>query len=95
MNSAELILTCLQKAGVEVVFGIPGEENTDFMMALEALDLDFVLTRHEQGAAFMAPRCLFFHALAWCLESIDGCGGCFSRLRTHDRSDGASGSGPP
>tara|TARA_B100000676_G_C17977905_1_gene787227 strand:- start:179 stop:457 length:279 start_codon:yes stop_codon:yes gene_type:complete len=37
------------------VFGVPGEENADFMMSLEQSDqIKFILTRHEQGAAFMA-----------------------------------------
>ncbi|MEJ2131394.1 MAG: thiamine pyrophosphate-binding protein, partial [Gammaproteobacteria bacterium] len=37
------------------MFGVPGEENADFMMSLEESEnIRFVLTRHEQGAAFMA-----------------------------------------
>jgi acetolactate synthase-1/2/3 large subunit len=53
-NGADLLVECLEAAGIEVVYGIPGEENTDLMMALEASSIRFVLTRHEQGAAFMA-----------------------------------------
>ncbi len=53
MNAAELFVQCLQAEGVEYVFGVPGEENADIMMALEAAGVPFVLTRHEQGAAFM------------------------------------------
>jgi acetolactate synthase-1/2/3 large subunit len=34
---------------------VPGEENADFMMSLEqSKSIRFILTRHEQGAAFMA-----------------------------------------
>ncbi|MDQ6978611.1 MAG: acetolactate synthase large subunit, partial [Mariprofundaceae bacterium] len=41
--------------GIDTIFGVPGEENADFMMALKAsTSIRFVLTRHEQGAAFMA-----------------------------------------
>ena len=54
MNTAELLVLCLQAEGVEYIFGIPGEENADFIMAIEAAGMRFVLTRHEQGAAFMA-----------------------------------------
>jgi acetolactate synthase-1/2/3 large subunit len=39
---------------MEYIFGVPGEENAAFMMALEASTVKFILTRHEQGAAFMA-----------------------------------------
>jgi acetolactate synthase-1/2/3 large subunit len=54
MKAAELFVRCLEAEGVEYVFGVPGEENAHFMMALDDSPLRFVLTRHEQGAAFMA-----------------------------------------
>ena len=54
MNGAELFVSCLQEAGVRIIYGVPGEENTHLMMALQASDIRFVLTRHEQAAAFMA-----------------------------------------
>ena len=54
MNTAELLVQCLQAEGVEYIFGVPGEENADFVMAVEAANMPFILTRHEQGAAFMA-----------------------------------------
>ena len=55
MNAAELFVRCLEAEGVEYIFGVPGEENAHFMMALETSDsIKFILTRHEQGAAFMA-----------------------------------------
>ena len=53
MNTAELFVKCLESEGVKRIFGVPGEENADFMMALEKSSIDFVLCRHEQGAAFM------------------------------------------
>ncbi|WP_205875973.1 acetolactate synthase large subunit [Mycobacterium camsae] len=53
-TAAELIVKCLENEGVTVVFGIPGEENIRFIKALAASDIRYVLTRHEQGAAFMA-----------------------------------------
>ncbi|MDX8382781.1 MAG: acetolactate synthase large subunit [Ghiorsea sp.] len=55
MNASELLVQCLEEEGIEYIFGVPGEENADFMMALEdSTKIRFVLTRHEQGAAFMA-----------------------------------------
>ncbi|HRX87224.1 MAG TPA: acetolactate synthase large subunit [Phycisphaerae bacterium] len=54
MIAAELFVKCLENEGVEYIFGLPGEENTHFMFALEKSSIEFVLTRHEQGAAFMA-----------------------------------------
>ncbi len=48
------MVKCLENEGVAVVFGIPGEENIRFVQALAASDIRYVLTRHEQAAAFMA-----------------------------------------
>ena len=53
-NGAEALIACLQDAGLTTVFGVPGEETTGLMEAMEGSDIDFVLCRHEQGAAFMA-----------------------------------------
>ena len=54
MKAAELFVKCLEAEGVEYLFGLPGEENADFMMAMEDSPIRFILTRHEQGASFMA-----------------------------------------
>ncbi len=55
MKASDLFVKCLEEEGIEYIFGVPGEENADFMMSLEASDkIQFILTRHEQGAAFMA-----------------------------------------
>ncbi len=54
MKAAELFVQCLENEGVEYLFGIPGEENIDVMDALLDSSIQFVVTRHEQGAAFMA-----------------------------------------
>ena len=53
-TAAELMVECLENEGVSVVFGLPGEENIRFIQALAASKIRYVLTRHEQGAAFMA-----------------------------------------
>jgi acetolactate synthase-1/2/3 large subunit len=54
MKASDLFVQCLQTEGITHIFGVPGEENADFMVALGDSDIQFVLTRHEQGAAFMA-----------------------------------------
>ena len=55
MKASDLFVRCLEAENIEYIFGVPGEENADFMMSLEKSDkIRFILTRHEQGAAFMA-----------------------------------------
>ncbi len=54
MNASDLFVKCLENEGVTHIFGVPGEENANFMMSLENSSIQFILTRHEQGAAFMA-----------------------------------------
>ena len=55
MKASDLLVKCLEAEGIEYIFGVPGEENADFMMSLENSNtIKFILTRHEQGAAFMA-----------------------------------------
>jgi len=55
MKASDLLVRCLENEGIEYIFGVPGEENADFMLSLESSNsIRFVLTRHEQGAAFMA-----------------------------------------
>jgi acetolactate synthase-1/2/3 large subunit len=54
MKVADLLVECLEQEGVRYVFGIPGEEIEDLLFSLEQSSVQFVPTRHEQGAAFMA-----------------------------------------
>ncbi|MEL6137089.1 MAG: acetolactate synthase large subunit [Cyanobacteria bacterium J06628_6] len=54
MNTAELLVRCLENEGVEYIFGVPGEENLQILQALKHSSIQFITTRHEQGAAFMA-----------------------------------------
>ncbi|MGD1933594.1 MAG: acetolactate synthase large subunit [Candidatus Phaeomarinobacter sp.] len=54
MKASDLFVRCLEEEGITHIFGVPGEENADFMMSLEGSSIQFILTRHEQGAAFMA-----------------------------------------
>lgn len=55
MQASDLLVQCFEREGIEYLFGVPGEENADFVMSLQKSDdIKFVLTRHEQGASFMA-----------------------------------------
>ncbi len=54
VKASDLLVRALENEGVEYVFGLPGEENIDFLESLRTSSIRFVLTRHEQGAAFMA-----------------------------------------
>ena len=53
-TTADLIVACLENEGVTHVFGIPGEENIRLVDAISRSSIRYVLTRHEQGASFMA-----------------------------------------
>src|SRR3954467_4135795 len=54
-KASDLFIQCLEEEGVEYVFGVPGEENLDFLDSLSrSTKIRLVLTRHEQGAGFMA-----------------------------------------
>ncbi|MDC9724790.1 MAG: acetolactate synthase large subunit [Gammaproteobacteria bacterium] len=54
MKTSDLFVKALENEGVEYIFGIPGEENLDFLDSLQHSSIKLVLTRHEQGAGFMA-----------------------------------------
>ncbi len=54
MKVSDLFVKCLENEGVKYVFGVPGEEIEDLLFSLEKSSIQFVPTRHEQGAAFMA-----------------------------------------
>ncbi len=53
-NASDLFIKALEREGVERIYGVPGEENLDFLEALRKSSIELILTRHEQGAAFMA-----------------------------------------
>ena len=54
MKASDLFVRALEAEGVEYVFGIPGEENLDLLESLRTSNIRLILTRHEQGAGFMA-----------------------------------------
>lgn len=54
IKASDLFIKALENEGVEYIFGIPGEENLDFLESLRHSDIKLILTRHEQAAGFMA-----------------------------------------
>ena len=54
-KASDLFIKTLEEEGVEYIFGIPGEENLDFLDSLSRSEkIKLILTRHEQAAGFMA-----------------------------------------
>src|SRR5690242_12482484 len=55
VSGARAMVDCLRREGTDHVWGIPGTQNLPIIDTLgETPEIRFVLTRHEQGAAFMA-----------------------------------------
>jgi len=54
MKTSDLFIKALENEGVEYIYGIPGEENLDFLDSLQGSSIKLILTRHEQAAGFMA-----------------------------------------
>jgi acetolactate synthase-1/2/3 large subunit len=54
MKASDLMVRALENEGVRYIYGIPGEENLDFLNSLIGSKIQLILTRHEQAAGFMA-----------------------------------------
>ncbi len=55
MRCAEALVKALELEGVRYVFGHPGHGNTNILDAIyDSSQIEFMLTRHEQGAAHIA-----------------------------------------
>ncbi len=54
IKASDLFIKALENEGVEYIFGVPGEENLDLLESLRTSKIKLILTRHEQGAGFMA-----------------------------------------
>ncbi|MCH7402176.1 acetolactate synthase large subunit [Belliella kenyensis] len=54
MKASDLFVKALENEGVEYIFAVPGEENLDLLQSLKKSKIKLILTRHEQGAGFMA-----------------------------------------
>src|SRR6266576_3790320 len=53
-KGSDLLVAALENEGVDRIFGVPGEENLGVVESLRNSSIKLILTRHEQGAAFMA-----------------------------------------
>jgi acetolactate synthase-1/2/3 large subunit len=54
VNGAQILLECLKREGVEVVFGYPGGQVLPLFDQIYDSKIRFILVRHEQGAAHAA-----------------------------------------
>lgn len=54
MKASDAFVRALEKEGVRYICGVPGEENLDFLNSLKESSIQFITTRHEQSAGFMA-----------------------------------------
>lgn len=54
MKASDAFVAALEKEGVEYIFGVPGEENLDLLESIRTSSIQFITTRHEQAAGFMA-----------------------------------------
>ncbi len=53
-KASDLFIRALEVEGVEYIFAVPGEENLDLVESIRTSKINMILTRHEQGAGFMA-----------------------------------------
>ena len=56
-TAADLFVECLEREGVRYIFGIPGEESLVLLESIRKSSIKFIVTRHEQAAAFAAQAC--------------------------------------
>ena len=54
MKASDLFVRALENEGAQYIFGVPGEENLDFLNSLKNSSIKFIVTRNEQAAGFMA-----------------------------------------
>ncbi|MFK7780007.1 MAG: acetolactate synthase large subunit [Candidatus Gracilibacteria bacterium] len=54
MKASDIFVKILEKHGVKTIYGVPGEENLDFLDSLSRSKIELIVTRNEQTAVFMA-----------------------------------------
>lgn len=54
MTGAQILIECLKREGVKIIFGYPGGAVLPIFDKLYDADIKFILVRHEQGAAHAA-----------------------------------------
>ena len=62
MKASDLFIKVLENHGVGVIYGVPWEENLDLLDSIKKSSIDFIVTRHEQTAVFMAAT---YWRLTW------------------------------
>ena len=55
-SGGEIVIDCLKRNGVDVIFSYPGGALTGFYDTLFDADLKHILPRHEQGGAFKRDK---------------------------------------
>lgn len=56
MKASDIFVRMLESYGVTRIYGVPGEENLDFIESLRTSSIELILTRNEQTAVFMAAN---------------------------------------
>lgn len=56
MKASDVFVRMLESYGVRRIYGVPGEENLDFLESLRTSSIELILTRNEQTAVFMAAN---------------------------------------
>ncbi|GAB0175175.1 MAG: acetolactate synthase large subunit [Candidatus Altimarinota bacterium] len=56
MKASDIFVQMLESYGVDRIYGVPGEENLDFIESLRNSNIKLILTRNEQTAVFMAAN---------------------------------------
>jgi acetolactate synthase I/II/III large subunit len=56
MKVSDIFVRMLESYGVKRIYGVPGEENLDFLESLRTSTIELILTRNEQTAVFMAAN---------------------------------------
>lgn len=75
MTGGQALVAGMRQAGVTTLFGIPGVHNGGlYDPLLDAPDMRVVITRHEQGAAFMADGYARASGRVACVATITGPG---------------------
>lgn len=65
MKASDLLARCLENEWVEYIYGVPGEENLDFLESLKHSSIKLIVTRNEQTAVFMAATYGRLTGKAW------------------------------
>src|SRR5512147_568583 len=53
-KGSDLFVAAIGNEGVDCIFGLPGEEKLDLIDSIRHSNIELIIVRHEQAAAFMA-----------------------------------------